>query len=137
MNSSIVEFVAFEGLEINTTVRIAHGIIFPIGLIISSIFYWGTIYYERYGGDPMKRTIQNRFISAIAFSTIMNEYTATVAFAWRIQIGPLNDNVAMVAVFINTLYSTFVLINLSETIIYKVISSKIYVINEFHQICST
>ena len=125
MNSSIVEFVAFEGLEINTTVRIAHGIIFPIGLIISSIFYWGTIYYERYGGDPMKRTIQNRFISAIAFSTIMNEYTATVAFAWRIQIGPLNDNVAMVAVFINTLYSTFVLINLSETIIYKVISSKI------------
>ena len=121
MNSSIVEFVAFEGLEINTTVRIEHGIIFPIGLIISSIFYWGTIYYERYGGDPMKRTIQNRFISAIAFSTIMNEYTATVAFAWRIQIGPLNDNVAMVAVFINTLYSTFVLINLSETIIYKVI----------------
>ena len=121
MNSSIVEFVAFEGLEINTTVRIAHGIVFPIGLIISSIFYWGTIYYERYVGDPMKRTIQNRFISAIAFSTIMNEYTATVAFAWRIQIGPLNDNVAMVAVFINTLYSTFVLINLSETIIYKVI----------------
>ena len=125
MNSSIVEFVALEGLEINTAVRTAHGIIFPIGLIISSIFYWGTIYYERYGGDPMKRTIQNRFISAIAFSTIMNEYTATVAFAWRIQIGPLNDNVAMVAVFINTLYSTFVLINLSETIIYKVISSKI------------
>ena len=125
MNSSMIEFEAFQGLIINDSVRIAHGIIFTVGLIISSIFYWGTIYYERYGGDPMKRTIQNRFISAIAFSTIMNEYTATVAFAWRIQIGPLNDNVAMVAVFINTLYSTFVLINLSETIIYKVISSKI------------
>ena len=125
MNSSIVEFVAFEGLEINTTVRIAHGIVFPIGLIISSIFYWGTIYYERYGSDPMKRTIQNKLVSAMAFSMINSCYTSNIGLAWRIQIGPLNDNVAMVAVFINTLYSTFVLINLSETIIYKVISSKI------------
>ena len=121
MNSSIVEFVALEGLEINTAVRTAHGIIFPIGLIISSIFYWGTIYYERYGGDPMKRTIQNKFVSAIAFCTIMNGYTAQVALAWRIQIGPLSDNVAMIIVVINSLHMTFTLINLSEIIIYKVI----------------
>ena len=121
MNSSIVEFVAFEGLEINTTVRIAHGMIFPIGLIISSIFYWGTIYYERYGSDPMKRTIQNKLVSAIAFSIIMHCYTDNVGMAWRIQIGPINDNVAIILVFITASFDVFLMLNLSEIIIFKVI----------------
>ena len=120
MNNSVIEFELFQGLVINNTVRIVHGIIFPVGLIISTIFYWGTIYYERYGGDPMKRTIQNKLISAIALSIIMRCYTTNIVIAWRFQIGPLNDNVAMVAVFIDAVFETFMMINLSEIIIYKV-----------------
>ena len=71
MNSSIIEFEPFQGLVVNDTIRIVHGIIFPVGIIISTIFYWGTIYYERYGGDPMKRTIENKLVSAISFSIIV------------------------------------------------------------------
>ena len=120
MNNSVIKFELFQGLVINNTVRIVHGIIFPVGLIISSIFYWGTIYYERYGCDPMKRTIQNKLISAIALSIIMRCYTTNIVIAWRLQIGPLNDNVAMVAVFIDALFETFMMVNLSEITIYKV-----------------
>ena len=120
MNNSVIEFELFQGLVINNTVRIVHGIIFPVGLIISSIFYWGTIFYERYGGDPMKRTIQNKLVSAIAFSIIMHCYTDNVGMAWRIQIGPINDNVAMILVFITASFDVFLMMNLSEIIIYKV-----------------
>ena len=120
MNNSVIEFELFQGLVINNTVRIVHGIIFPVGLIISSIFYWGTIFYERYGGDPMKRTIQNKLASAIAFSIIMHCYTDNVGMAWRIQIGPINDNVAMILVFITASFDVFLMMNLSEIIIYKV-----------------
>ena len=95
MNLSIIEFELFQGLVVNSTIRIVHGIIFPVGMIISTFFYWGTIYYERYGGDPMKRTIENKLVSAISFSIIVICYSANVGLAWRIQIGPLNDNVAM------------------------------------------
>ena len=107
----------------NNTIRVVHGMIFPVGIIISTIFYWGTIYYERYGGDPMKRTIENKLVSAISFSIIVICYSANVGLAWRIQIGPLNDNVAMVVIFIDAFTNTFLLINLSEIIIYKVIRS--------------
>ena len=120
MNNSVIKFELFQGLVINNTVRIVHGIIFPVGLIISTIFYWGTIYYERYGGDPMKRTIQNKLISAIALSIVMRCYTTNIVIAWRLQIGPLNDSVAMVAVFIDALFETFMMVNLSEITIYKV-----------------
>ena len=120
MNSSIIEFESFKGMVIHNPVKIVHGIIFPVGLIISSIFYWGTIFYERYGGDPMKRTIQNKLVSAIAFSIIMHCYTDNVGMAWRIQIGPINDNVAMILVFITASFDVFLMMNLSEIIIYKV-----------------
>ena len=132
MNSSIIEFEPFQGLVVNDTIRIVHGIIFPVGIIISTIFYWGTIYYERYGGDPMKRTIENKLVSAISFSIIVFCYSSNVGMAWRIQIGPLNDNVAMVVVFIGAITKTFLGINLIEIIIYKVIISY----NTYDSLCS-
>ena len=124
MNSSLIEFEAFQGLIINDSVRIAHGIIFPVGLIISSIFYWGSIYYERYGSDPMKRTIQNKLVSAMAFSIIMLCYTNNVGMAWRIQIGPLNDKVAMIVLCNGLFFNIFVMLNMNEIIIFKVITSR-------------
>ena len=123
MDSSIIEFESFQGLVVNNTIRIVHGIIFPVGIIISTIFYWGTIYYERYGGDPMKRTIENKLVSAMSFSIIVSCYSIIVGMAWRIQIGLLNDNVAMVVVFMGEFIKTFLMINLSEIIIYQVIIS--------------
>ena len=132
MNCSIIEFEPFQGLVVNDTIRIVHGIIFPVGIIISTIFYWGTIYYERYGGDPMKRTIENKLVSAISFSIIVFCYSSNVGMAWRIQIGPLNDNVAMVVVFIGAITKTFLGINLIEIIIYKVIISY----NTYDSLCS-
>ena len=120
----MTEFEAFQGLIINDSVRIAHGIIFPVGLIIGSIFYWGTIYYERYGSDPMKRTIQNKLVSAMAFSMIMLCYTNNIGLAWRIQIGPLSDNVAMMVLCNGLFFESFLILNMSEIIIYKVITSR-------------
>ena len=70
MNTSILEFESFENL-IDIPLRIIQGISFPFVFFIGSIFYWGMIKYERYGSDPMKRSLQNRLLSAIAISTIL------------------------------------------------------------------
>ena len=64
MNTSIIEFESFENL-IDIPLRIIQGISFPFVFFIGSIFYWGMIKYERYGSDPMKRSLQNRLLSAI------------------------------------------------------------------------
>ena len=123
--SSDMEFgvseVNFEPLKlfvVDTPSRIYQGILSLFSLVIGSIFYIGIIYYERYGGDPMKRSNQNRMISAIAFSVVM---ISNVAMIWRFQFGPLNEHMAMfVMVFIH-FFVMFMLINLTELMLFKVL----------------
>ena len=71
----------------------------------------------------MKRSIQNKLVSAIAFSALILCYTSNIALAWRIQIGPINDEMAII---INCIHQSIVMfgsMNLSEIMIYKVKNS--------------
>ena len=106
---------------VDTPSRIYQGILSLFSLVIGSIFYIGIIYYERYGGDPMKRSNQNRMISAIAFSVVMISNFTNVAMIWRFQFGPLNEHMAMfVMVFIH-FFVMFMLFNLTELMLFKVL----------------
>ena len=67
----------------------------------------GIIYYERYGGDPKKRSLHNKLIVMIAFSLIIHGYTVSVGMAWRIQIGQLNEEIAMTIHFIRDFLKNF------------------------------
>ena len=60
MNLSNVESVQFQTFSAplfdSNAYKVGHGIGITSCLIAGSIFYGGTIAYERYGGDPMKRS---------------------------------------------------------------------------------
>ena len=115
-----MEFQPFENFTADTTLRVYQSTTMIITTLFGSIFYVGIIYYERYGGDPLKRSIQNRMISATAFSALMNCYITNVGYTWRFHIGPLNEYVAILGISINRYFIMLGLINLSEIMIYKV-----------------
>ena len=58
-----VTFVcAFDTLIESPMMNLAYGIMVIVGLVITLIFSLSFIYYEHYGGDPMKRSIKVRYI---------------------------------------------------------------------------
>ena len=100
MNDSVIEFESLKGLVIDKTGKVFDAIVFLLGLIIGSIFYWGVIYYEKYGGDPMKRSLQNKLVAAASFSLILHHYIFETAWEWRIHIGTLSNELAMVVIYV-------------------------------------
>ena len=71
----VMNFKSSEDLTNLTTIKIIHSFNFPLCLLIGSIFYWGIIYYERFGGDPMKRSLRNKLIAAMATSLLILLHT--------------------------------------------------------------
>ena len=131
MNVSLIEFESLEGLVIDKTWRIFDAIIFLLGLFIGSVFYWGMIYYEKYGGDPMKRSLQNKLVTIIMISIILDCYIFRTAVEWRIQIGTLNDEMAMVVIIVYNVSRMLFGMGICEILIYKVLA-----INKWSYICS-
>ena len=57
------------------------------------------------------------------FNILCSNYSRVFSgFAWRILLGPVNDKLAMLILFYRHLAVMFVLINLSEIMIFNVIS---------------
>ena len=52
--------VGFEEITNSTSLKVTYGIVFALAVIESTIFNLGFVYYEYYGGDPMKRSIKVR-----------------------------------------------------------------------------
>ena len=117
---SVIGFEPFQDLIVDAPLRIYQGIVAIFTLLFGSIFYLGIVHYERYGEDPLKRSIQNRLISATAITALMMCYIVNVAWTWRVQVGPLNEDVAMFLISSFRYFLMILLINLSELMIYKV-----------------
>ena len=93
--TSFSEFEIFQSINnVVFSLKIIHGIIFCFAELITFICYSGFVYYEHYGGDPMKRSIKNKFLSQMSISIIIQFCVSTPSFAWRIIIGPLNAKVS-------------------------------------------
>ena len=119
---SVIGFEPFQDLIVDAPLRIYQGIVAIFTLLFGSIFYLGIVHYERYGGDPLKRSIQNRFISATAITALVMCYILNVTLTWRIQVGPLNKDMAIFAISSFRYFAMVLFINLSELMIYKVYS---------------
>ena len=48
------------------------------------------INYEQFGGDPMKRGIENKFISSLAITQIVGTFLSALTLFLRALVGPLN-----------------------------------------------
>ena len=91
LNVTAVEFEPLELFVVDTPLRIYQVILCLFSLSLGSIFFPGIIYYEQYGGDPMKRSIHNRMISAIAFSLFLLSIILNLIMTWTFNFGPLNE----------------------------------------------
>ena len=50
-------------IDLDYPLRIVYGMIFMLFQLFALTCYSGLIYFEHYGGDPMKRSIKNKLIS--------------------------------------------------------------------------
>ena len=129
---SVIGVEPFQDLIVDAPLRIYQGIVTIFTLLFGNIFYLGIVHYEHYGGDPLKRSIQNQLISAIAIAALILCYISNVTLTWRIQVGPLNEDVAMFAISSFRFFVMVILINLSELMIYKVYLLPINITLEGH-----
>ena len=111
----------FEELLDLTPVKVIYGFIFSFAELIALICYPGVVYFEYYGADPMKRSLKNKLMAQISISIIFLSIYCSPAFAWRVMIGPLNEKIAVFAVFCRNLGGTFNILCFTEIIIYKVL----------------
>ena len=61
MNTSdITDFTVFDEYIFHfNAIKVLHGIGLVVCLIVGCIFYGGIVAYERFGGDPAKRSLHN------------------------------------------------------------------------------
>ena len=88
--SNITDFTVFdEGFFDLNAMKVMHGIGVVVCLISGCTFYGGIVAYERFGGDPTKRSLRNKLIASL-FSVVIILELFIIGFAWRVIFGPLN-----------------------------------------------
>ena len=51
--------------------KFCHGIIFIVGEFIALVSYYGFVHFEKYGGDPMKRSLKNKLVAQICYQVVV------------------------------------------------------------------
>ena len=69
-------------------------------MIIGTLVIFCVIAFERYGGDPQKRSIQNQIIFHIGILVIIYSWILIPLQMWRISAGPLDYHAAQCMVFL-------------------------------------
>ena len=75
--------------------------------------------YERFGGDPMKRGIENKLISSLAMTQITGTFLSAVTLFFRALIGPLNLTLTQALWFIMVSLNHFASLTLIVIYSYK------------------
>lgn len=79
------------------------------------------VYFEKYGGDPLKRSILNQITVQASYCAIANNLMTMPALAWRIFIGPLHYQMAAIISAITNIITVWWVINTSQIAIIKVL----------------
>ena len=75
--------------------------------------------FEKYGGDPLKRSLKNQLIIQFGYAMILNNTICTPMLSWRIIIGPLNYRIAVFDSFIENLSLTWMYLCFSQFFVLK------------------
>ena len=80
-----VEYITSVSTEVSVILTIIGLTLFPL----SYLLIFGIIKYESHGGDPQKRSVFNRLVSALLFSMGLNAFFVNVSRILRCWIGPM------------------------------------------------
>ena len=81
-------------------VKICWAVTIVTDFFISTPLFIFFILYDKYGEDPMKRSIYNYLMSQGSYTVILQTLFYAPTSAWRVYIGPLNSFFADLNVFI-------------------------------------
>ena len=77
------------------------------------------IMFEKYGGDPMKRSINNRLVTQMGCAMILHNLVSTSIFTWRVIFGPVYLPAAVFESFIVNIWLTWSFLLLTEMSVIK------------------
>ena len=107
------------------------GFFHPTHIKISSVIllFWTEIFhnahliicilFEKFGGDPMKRTVNNQLQVQICYAFLLNNIFYTPVYIWRIFIGSIHPLFASVASYIYQIYLSWILLAFTEMSVIK------------------
>ena len=74
----------------NTLLKICW-IFFAIGIfLLTNIYYFLIILYDKHGEDSMKRSLFNQLIGQASYPIILHNLVCVPTWIWRLFMGPLN-----------------------------------------------
>ena len=98
---------------------------FPV-TIIGNILCLIIFHYERFGGDPMKRSIVNKFISTICLTMAATTFLSASALLLRVFYGPFPLVLAKVIVSLAIYGVLFLCMNVICVYILKILQIKAF-----------
>ena len=117
----LCEFESFEIFTDSMSLKIFHGILFCFVEMIGFICYAGIAHFEYYGGDPMKRSLDNQLVAQMCNTYVFHFFTSNPSFAWRIIVGSLNPELTPIIQFCRECINTYLYLCLTEIVIFKIV----------------
>ena len=112
----------FEDGNYSTEYKIFVGIVGPMLSFFIIFLYWGIIYYEKYGHDPLKRDLYNMLFSSLCISILIVIPFLIVVVTIRIVFGPFLTSISLFCYFLQLNFTFYWHFIHYEIIIYKFIS---------------
>ena len=81
----------FKDLFNGTAIKILAIVISLIRFTFTNIFYILVLLFEKYGGDPMKRSLKNQLVSQFGYGMMISNTICNPLLTWRIMFGPMPE----------------------------------------------
>ena len=75
--------------------------------------------FEKYGGDPMKRCINNQLVTQLGAAMILHNLVCTSIFTWRFIFGPVCLPAAVLESFVMNIWMAWSFLLLTEMSVIK------------------
>ena len=99
--------------------KIIAGIFGFVLITFTNVFLFSLSMFEKYGGDPLKRSLKNQIIIQFGYAMMLNNLICTPCLIWRIIFGPIYTKIAVFDSFIENISVTWMFLILTQTFVIK------------------
>ena len=86
--------IIFQDFFESILLKIISGVFYVICATLFNVFNFLVIMFEKYGGDPMKRSLDNILTTHHMMGYLLNNNMVTPFFTLRVIFGPIHSYVA-------------------------------------------
>ena len=116
-----IHFKSFDCFMDFHMLQIIHGIFYPFILFFGIPFGIGFTCYEHFGGDPLKRSLENQFFSQMVWCLILFLFPGCFGIFWRIYFGSLHEQIAMFFLAVRQFSELIGYLYITETMVHRYI----------------